>query len=109
MFLYYVGVALSLLEPKTNAAAVCAQFGVPLLVAWWAERDSKRSRYWPAFHYGLFFVLLSPLLVLHYVFHTRGRRGIGLALALLAAVLAPFLGWCLGALLWPVVWGAPAA
>jgi len=28
-------------------------------------------------------------------------------LALLAAVLAPLLGWGLGLLLWPWVWGSP--
>ena len=40
VFLYYAGTALSLLEPQTDAAATCARFGVPLLIAWWAEHDS---------------------------------------------------------------------
>ena len=110
MFLYYAGAALSLLEPKTDAAGACAVFGVPLLVAWWAEHDSRRRRYWPAFHYGLLLIVFAPFLAPHYVLHTRGRKGLGLALALLVAMLAPFLGWWLGSLLWPVVWlSAPAA
>lgn len=63
--------------------------------------------YWPAFHYGLFLVVFAPVLAPHYALRTRGRRGLCLALALLAAVLAPFLGWWLGLLLWPWVWGSP--
>ena len=77
----------------------CWTYGGPLLVVWWIEHDSAQTRYRPAFHYPLFVFLVWPVAVPHYVLRTRGWRGMGLALALLAAICAPLLGGVVGALL----------
>jgi hypothetical protein len=104
LFAHAGGAALGLVEPRSLGATICASYGVPLLVVWWVERDSQRTRYWPAFHYGLFLLALWPVAVPHYVFRTRGWRGVGLAALLLAAICAPLLGWFVGYLAWPLVW-----
>ncbi len=104
LFAYAAGAALSFIEPQSLGATICASYGVPLLVVWWVENDSKRTRYWPAFHYGLFLLALWPVAVPHYVLRTRGWRGVGLAGLLLTAICAPLLGWFVGYLVWPLVW-----
>jgi hypothetical protein len=108
LFVYSAGAALSFIEPQSWAATLCASYGVPLLVVWWAEHDSGRTRFWPAFHYALFLLTLWPIAVPHYVLRTRGWRGLGLAVVLLSAICAPLFGWVAGYLLWPLVWREPA-
>jgi hypothetical protein len=104
VFVFVAGATLGFFDRESAAAEVCSSFGVPLLVVWWAECDADRTRYWPAFHYSWFLLVLWPIAVPHYVIHTRGWRGVGLALALVGAICAPLLGWGLGNLLFPIVW-----
>ncbi len=63
----------------------------------WVARDSRRTGYWPAFHYGLWLWIFWYVAVPHYVLKTRGREGLGLALGLLLLLCAPtlsgFAGW----------------
>ena len=107
VFAYYAGASLGFVEPQSWGPALCANFGVPLLIVWWIELDAARTRYWPAYHYALFLLMLSPVAVPHYVLHTRGWRGVGLAALFFSALCAPILGWGFGRLLWPLVGEAP--
>ncbi len=76
---------------------VISSYAPPYFAMLWASKDSARTRYWPAYHYGLYLWLLWFIVVPHYVLKTRGRRGVGLALALSMILWAPalmsFIGW----------------
>jgi hypothetical protein len=101
--LYWIGYALSIFEYSDLAISV-PRFGVPFYVAFWAQADSRSSRYWPAFHYAWYLVGLWPITVPHYVLHTRGRRGLPLLFLLVLLLmhnvwgywLGIFAGWSLG-------------
>ena len=62
----------------------------------WAAQDARRSRFWPAYHYGLWLICAGPVLIPHYVFRTRGGRGLGLAVVLSLVLWMPWIGLALG-------------
>ncbi len=107
LVVYGAAAALGIAEAESFVVAICASFGVPLSVVWWIERDATQTHYRPAFHYGLYLLWFWPIAVPHYVLRTRGARGLPLAALLLMAISSPYIGWFVGYLLWPVVWGNP--
>ena len=63
----------------------------------WVANDARSTRYWPAYHYGLFVFLLWFIALPHYVLKTRGPSGWALAAGLILLAAAPALagvaGW----------------
>ena len=73
---------------------LAAAYGPLYFAMLWVADDAKRTRYWPAYHYGLFLILFWLLALPHYLIHTRGRRGAVNAVGILLLLLAPFAtGW----------------
>lgn len=58
--------------------------------------DSQRTSYWPAYHYGLWLYAAWPILLPHYLVHTRGLRAWRLLLPLYLALMAPVVGGAIG-------------
>jgi hypothetical protein len=77
-------------------ADLAAVHGPPYYIVLWAFHDSRRTRFWPSYHYGLYLLVVGVVFVPHYVFATRGRRGFGLAAALWLALWAPSLAGLIG-------------
>jgi hypothetical protein len=74
-----------------------AGYGPAYYAVLWVADDARRTRYWPAYHYGLFLLMLWPLAIPHHVLRTRGRSGLGLACGTFALELLPFAAAFLGA------------
>ena len=83
----------------SGVADYVAGYSAPYFAALWAQRDSEHSRYWPAYHYGLYLWLAWFAVIPHYLLKTRGRGGIipalGLSFALWTPVAAGVAGWFL--------------
>jgi hypothetical protein len=71
---------------------------LPMFFVWWVQDDSRRTRYWPFYHYGLWLYVLGVVLVPHYVLRTRGRAGIPAAIAMFALAILPLGAAWLGIL-----------
>ncbi len=72
--------------------------GVPVYFAvLWVASDARQTRHWPAYHYGLFLLMFSFVLIPHYILNTRGTSGIALAFAvsclIWGPVVAAYAGW----------------
>lgn len=78
---------------------LAAGYGPIYFAMLWVSDDARRTKYWPAYHYGVFLVLFWFLAIPHYVLRTRGRRGLafacGLLLLLSLPICAAFAGWWL--------------
>jgi hypothetical protein len=64
---------------------------VNLFLASWADADARRRRRVPCFDFGFFLVLALPVVLLWYVFWSRGRRGFLLLGVLLGVQCLPWL------------------
>ena len=80
----------------TVLADFAAGYGPPYFAMLWARRDARSSGYWPAQHYGLWLWFLWFVALPHYFVKTRGRRGLVIAVPLLATLAAPILASILG-------------
>ena len=65
------------------------QFGMPLLLVAWLREDYKRTHYWPCSDYDFFAFAAWPVVIPHYLFHTRGVRGLGLCVLFLVLFFVP--------------------
>lgn len=92
--LYMAGVHAGILS-ETVAGDIAIAI-LPLLVVYWAYTDSQRTRYWPAYHHGLWLYAAWPVLLPHYLVHTRGLRAWRLLLPLYLALMAPVVGGAIG-------------
>jgi hypothetical protein len=90
---YSFGVNAEVLAEST-LANLTIRFGVAIFFVWWVEADSRRTGYWPFYHYGFWVYVAGIVLVPHYLLRTRGRAGI--AGAADPAVTARVRGRCLG-------------
>ncbi len=88
---------------ESQLANVTLFIGFPLTLVWWVQEDARSTRYWPAYHYGLWIFVAAPIVVPHYLMRTRGIAGIPPMLILLGAMLAPLLAAHLGAWAHPYV------
>ena len=80
------------------AAELVAGYGPAYYAMLWASDDARRTRYWPAYHYGLFLICLTPFAIPHYVLRTRGgRSGLARACGAFALQLLPVFAAFLGA------------
>ena len=84
-----------------SGLACVALIGLRLSLVWWVRGDSLSTRYWPAFHYGLWVFVAAPIVVPHYLLRTRGRAGLPLVLLVLAVMLAPTIASWIGWLAYP--------
>lgn len=79
-------------------ADFAAGYGPPYFAMLWVSDDARLTRYWPAYHYGLFIFVLWFVAVPHYVLKTRDRRAVLLAFGWLLFLSLPALssgvGWC---------------
>ena len=74
---------------KADSGAFLWQFGMPLLLVAWLREDARRSHYWPCFEYDFFAYTAWPVVLPHYLFHTRGIRGFGAFLGFFGLFLVP--------------------
>lgn len=72
---------------------------VVILLSWWVYEDSRVTHYWPITDYGFFLVFAWPVFVLHYLFKTRGWRGLLVFLLFANLSVAGTWGWALGLVL----------
>jgi len=81
------------------SADYAAAYAPLYYVVLWAGHDSRRSGYWPFYHYGLWMLIFGIILVPQYTIKTRGFRGVGLAIILSLVIWAPtaagIAGWWL--------------
>lgn len=84
---------------------VSAFLGVAPVVsaALWLRRDARLQRVEVVFDWGLFVLLVWPVLIPWYAIHTRGRGGWSLVGRLFAAILAPFLAAVVTAVAWALL------
>ena len=80
-------------------AASMARYFVVL----WIANDARATRYWPAYHYGLFLYAAPILGTLQYAVRTRGLRGVATAAGLEAAAFAPVAAALLGSFYFDVL------
>jgi hypothetical protein len=85
--------------PGSELVSYCAGYAPPYFAMLWVAEDARRTRYWPAYHYGLFLFVFWFIALPHYLIHTRGRAGIGRTAGFVLLMLAPsaagIAGWWL--------------
>lgn len=74
---------------QPDLGAFIWQFGMPLLLVAWLREDYRRSHYWPCFEYDFFAFTAWPVVFPHYLFHTRGIRGVGVFLGFFGLFFVP--------------------
>lgn len=60
-------------EPSDDVGRLW-ELGFALLVANWVRVDSRPTHYRPCFEYEMFVLFAWPLVLCHYLMHTRGVR-----------------------------------
>ena len=63
-----------------------------LLLVHWVRVDSRNTHYWPCFHYDLYLMAVWPVVLLQYLVHTRGARGLAAFVGLASLLLIPACG-----------------
>ena len=77
--------------------SIAAAWAPPYYALLCVACDARQTRYWPAYHYGLFLWSFWYIALPHYVLRTRGWRGLPMACGFLLLMCPPTLAAALGA------------
>jgi len=66
-------------------------FGFLTIMAYWLQKDSKRSEAWRVRDFGFFMFLMWPLIAPYYLLKTRGARGLVLIVGFVGSYVVAFI------------------
>ena|SRR5712692_7478008 len=67
------------------------QVAIGWLIAWWVVEDSRETNFRPCYEYSAFMLVFWLALLPHYLFQTRGGRGLLQFVAFLTVLMIPRL------------------
>jgi hypothetical protein len=72
-----------------NIAEIIFRYALPYTTALWIVADAKERRRTPCFDFGFFVLATWPLSLFWYCISSRGWRGLGLSIGLIALAIVP--------------------